>query len=84
MNTPPWTAPSFAAAIPSLEDIRTERYLLMTRAGLSYTDWRQMARWQRVDHLARWQLEAQKKADKVKKNWKEIIGLIVGRLIGVS
>ena len=57
----------------------------MTRAGLSYMDWRAMARWQRMDHLARCQVEMQGRAEMAKRGgWKEIIGLIVGRLIGVA
>jgi hypothetical protein len=57
----------------------------MTRAGLSYMDWRAMARWQRLDHLARVQVEMQQRAERAKRGgWKEILGLIVSRLIGVA
>ena len=55
----------------------------MTRAGLSYTDWRAMARWQRQDHLARCQMEMSARAERVQRGgWKEIISIIVNRLIG--
>jgi len=57
----------------------------MTRGGLSYMDWRAMARWQRLDHLARCQMEIKQKSDVAKRGgWKAIIGLVVGRLIGVT
>lgn len=57
----------------------------MTRGGLSYMDWRVMARWQRLDHLARLQVERQQRAERANKGgWKEILGLILGRLIGVA
>jgi len=71
--------------VPDLEDIRQERYVLMTRCGLSYQDWRVMARWQRLDHLARWQVERMEMAERAKSGgWKEIIGLIVGRVLGTG
>lgn len=56
----------------------------MTRGGLSYMDWRAMARWQRLDHLARVQMEIHHRQERAKQGgWKEILGLIVSRLIGV-
>ena len=57
----------------------------MTRAGLSYMDWRVMARWQRLDHLARIQVETQQRVERAKQGgWKEVLGLVVSRLIGVA
>ena len=56
----------------------------MTRAGLSYQDWRAMARWQRYDFLARWQLEAKEKAAIARGGWKAVAGLVVSRLIGIG
>ena len=56
----------------------------MTRGGLSYMDWRAMARWQRLDHLARVHVEMQMMAERAKRGWKETLGLIIGRLIGAA
>lgn len=68
-----------------MESIRQERYVLMTRGGLSYMDWRAMARWQRLDYLARCQVEMRERAERARRGgWKEIVGLIVSRLIGVA
>ena len=48
-------------------------------------DWRAMARWQRLDLLARYQVEMHGRAERVERGgWKEIVGLIVNRLIGVG
>jgi hypothetical protein len=71
--------------VPDLEAIRQERYVLMSRCGLSYQDWRAMARWQRMDYLARWQVERQQMADRAKRGgWKEIVGLAVSRMLGLG
>jgi hypothetical protein len=44
-----------------------------------------MARWQRIDHLARWSVEKKQVAERAKRGgWKEIVGLVVGRLLGLG
>jgi len=52
---------------------------------LSYQDWRAMARWQRMDYLARWQVERQQMVERAKHGGlKEIVGLALGRLLGLG
>jgi len=77
-------APCFGIVIPDLDDLRSERYALW-RAGVSYTDWRQMTRWQRHDLLARVSLEKKGRAEALKgKGWRQILGAVLGRVLGLD
>jgi len=53
--------------------------------GLSYADWRQMTRWQVLDHVLRSRMAAQQRAKSIQgKGWKAILGAVVARVLGVT
>ena len=54
----------------------------MDKAGLSYSDWRQMVRWQRLDYLARYQLQGKAMAERVKDGkLASFAGVLIERLL---
>ena len=78
-------APCFAAAIGSIDRIRTERDVLW-KAGLSPVDAMQMTRWQRLDLFLRHRKEAKDDGRKLraatkKKKLGVLIGLLTKRLL---
>ena len=72
-----------AQALPSVELIQQERYAMM-KAGVSYMDWSRMARFQRMDFMARRTLEMAKLETQMKKadGASGIVGVILGKLLG--
>ena len=75
------TAVCFALGL-DLETLRRERYALLRSGLASWTDWCRMTRWQRMDLLARHNLEVAGRAKALRgKGWKVILNAIISRLL---
>ncbi len=75
---------SFGAIVRDFDGVAGEFYEAH-RAGLSYSDWRLMARWQVLDFVARRALERKQTAQKLRgKGWREMVSAVVSRLLGLG
>jgi len=72
-----------AAALPSVEALQQERYMMM-RAGVSFSDWRLMTNFQRKDFLARRTIMMAELEKRMKKanNLGDVLGLVVAKVMG--
>jgi len=70
--------------IRKFDDIGEEFYQAH-QAGISYSDWRQMTRWQVMDFLARTVVHRKRRADKLRNaGWKKVLGAVVARILGIG
>ena len=79
-----WTVGCFAALLHDIDSVKEERYYLMRRVGISYQDWRIMARWQRFDLIARHKFETIQVANQAKKGFNEVLKLIIAKILGLG
>lgn len=52
------------------------------KAGIAYTDWRLMTRWQRADLLARTQLDLYRRQRASRRGLAHMLGAVVEKLLG--
>jgi len=66
-------------------DTISQEFYTAHKMGLSYSDWRQMTRWQIADYIARTALDRRARGRKLQgKDWKHLIGVAFSRLLGLS
>ena len=74
----------FGTVVRTFDEVAGEFYAVH-RLGLSFEDWRRMPRWLITDFRARALVERRSREQGLKgKSWKEVLGAVIGRVLGIG